>query len=234
MKQIILANDEVWHGNMILANAESSIINEPDANSLIPPFLSYPEILLERCAATMLMKLQSEIYGLGTIIPIRGYCPKDKLASIACPDQVEHQTGLAIDFIRPAFSSNDICDEFIRKASKFGFIQRYPKNKADITGAASEPWHFRYVGYPHSMIIENEELSLEEYHAYIKQYTINGTHYSLCNDGQSIEIFYVPATSDNQRITIDIPAETIIQVSGNNLDGFIITMWKTRNSGEFK
>ncbi|MET0459515.1 MAG: D-alanyl-D-alanine carboxypeptidase family protein, partial [Ilumatobacteraceae bacterium] len=29
---------------------------------------------------------------------------------------------------------------------RFGFILRYPPDKAAITGYANEPWHLRYVG----------------------------------------------------------------------------------------
>ena len=39
---------------------------------------------------------------------------------------------------------------------KHGFVLRYPKNKSHITGIQYEPWHIRYVGLPHSAIMQKE------------------------------------------------------------------------------
>lgn len=68
-----------------------------------------------------------------------------------------------IDFIRPDFPYDGICGEFRKVAPNYGFIQRYTEDKEKITGISHEPWHFRYVGYPHSQIITERGLSLEEY-----------------------------------------------------------------------
>ena len=48
-------------------------------------------------------------------------------------------------------------------AHEYGFIQRYPANKADETGISYEPWHYRYVGVEAATIIRNENLTLEEF-----------------------------------------------------------------------
>ncbi len=40
---------------------------------------------------------------------------------------------------------------------KHGFVLRYPKNKSNITGIQYEPWHIRYVGLPHSAIMQKGE-----------------------------------------------------------------------------
>ncbi|NLZ45954.1 MAG: M15 family metallopeptidase, partial [Clostridiales bacterium] len=39
----------------------------------------------------------------------------------------------------------------------------YPEHGTDITGISFEPWHIRYVDLPHSKIIANNKLTLEEY-----------------------------------------------------------------------
>ena len=46
---------------------------------------------------------------------------------------------------------------------EYGFILRYPSGKEYITGIEYEPWHFRYVGTPHSEIMTFKGLTLEEY-----------------------------------------------------------------------
>ena len=45
----------------------------------------------------------------------------------------------------------------------YGFIVRYPSYGEKQTGIPYEPWHLRYVGLPHSQIIMDEYLTLEEY-----------------------------------------------------------------------
>ncbi len=94
---------------------------------------------------------------------------------VALPGCSEHQTGLAADvglrgsdFICPAFPDKGLCGRFRGLAADYGFILRYPKGKEALTGIAHEPWHFRYVGLPHSRLIEKSGVVLEEYHAVYK------------------------------------------------------------------
>ena len=91
---------------------------------------------------------------------------------VAMPGHSEHLTGLAIDlglrqpkidFIRPAFPYEGICQKFRELAPAYGFIERYPKGKEHITGIAHEPWHFRYVGTPYSETMAFKGMTLEEY-----------------------------------------------------------------------
>ena len=48
-------------------------------------------------------------------------------------------------------------------AESFGFILRYPEGKTEITGYMYEPWHFRYVGLDAAKVIQEENITLEEY-----------------------------------------------------------------------
>lgn len=45
----------------------------------------------------------------------------------------------------------------------FGFILRYPEEQEEATGITYEPWHYRYVGLPHSLIMEENGFILEDY-----------------------------------------------------------------------
>ena len=84
------------------------------------------------------------------------------------PGASEHQTGLAVDVYVPYYSG----DSFIKcragrwvddNCQDYGFIVRYPAGASRITGISYEPWHLRYVGLPHSEIIAENRLTLEEY-----------------------------------------------------------------------
>ncbi len=86
----------------------------------------------------------------------------------ALPGYSEHQTGLALDvyamyFAGSAFPDCGVGQFVINNCAQFGFIIRYPYGAEDITGFSYEPWHIRYVGLPHSLIITEEGITLEEY-----------------------------------------------------------------------
>jgi D-alanyl-D-alanine dipeptidase/carboxypeptidase len=97
---------------------------------------------------------------------------------VALPGCSEHQLGLAIDVglanenndpICPRFHGSSAAELFLQHMMDFGFILRYPEDKQEITGISYEPWHFRYVGLPHSQIISTQKWTLEEYHHYLAQ-----------------------------------------------------------------
>ncbi|SDA24019.1 D-alanyl-D-alanine carboxypeptidase [Ruminococcus sp. YE71] len=89
---------------------------------------------------------------------------------LAAPGHSEHESGLAADFCTP--SADDTEDDFgsthegkwlAANSPRYGFILRYPRMKEHITGIAYEPWHFRYTGLPHSLIMAQNGITLEEY-----------------------------------------------------------------------
>lgn len=80
----------------------------------------------------------------------------------------EHQTGYAFDFASGnsnVFANSSEYKWMIQNSYKYGFIYRFLKSKEDITGVRHEAWHFRYVGKEAAKIIDEEELSYEEYYA---------------------------------------------------------------------
>ena len=92
------------------------------------------------------------------------------------------------------------------------------------------PWHFRYVGYPHSEIMSEYGLTLEEYMAWIKQFSwkspLRWTKGSLVT-----EVFYTEAFQTGTT-AITLPEDSLYMISGNNVDGFIVTR-RCQQSYEF-
>ena len=90
---------------------------------------------------------------------------------VAHPGCSDHQTGLAVE-IEPFDKNPESIEEneeylwLVNNAYKFGFIQRYPKDKEFITKFDYEPWHYRYVGIEAAYKMHNEGLTLEEYYYY--------------------------------------------------------------------
>lgn len=147
------------------------------------------------------------------------------------PGFSEHHTGYAMDISIYTDQGNYIRyrgqDEYrwINENSyKYGWIRRYSGDKKDITGIANEEWHYRYVGVPHSYIITAKDICLEEYIDYIKEYTAEDKHLKIkCPQGK-YEIYFVPSAGDETEIWV--PKEKEYSISGNNVDGFIVTAKK--------
>lgn len=260
MEKILLEQEKIYRGNLILVNQKYPLkyAEKEDTLSLVPISKEFPGILLENRTATMLSYLIKEVKCQSDIVYVSGYRTLNEQEKIyndsleengveftkkyvALPNHSEHQTGLAIDlgkiyhdnlkevdFICPEFPYTGIYQTFRKNAYKYGFIERYQKGKEMITGIGHEPWHFRYVGYPHAKIMVNKEFALEEYIAYLKNYTYEGNHLVFEEQYRVIEIFYVNL-EDKKTKEIEIPKESICQISGNNVDGCIITLWRNGN-----
>jgi len=147
----------------------------------------------------------------------------EALRWVALPGYSEHHTGLAFDLgvyaggVRSTFTGTGDTAWFNRNAPNFGFILRYPYNSFAITQTAFEPWHFRYVGLPHSLIINQNNWVLEEYIELMRRYTPEEP-LEFEHDGIVYEIFFVSGTE------VPIPFNSSFTISGNNADGFIVTI----------
>lgn len=89
----------------------------------------------------------------------------DALLTIQKPGQSEHHTGLAIDFNDVSYTFEESFEYawLLEHAAQYGFVERYPEDKEEITGIEYEPWHFRYVGKEHAARMEQLGVCLEEY-----------------------------------------------------------------------
>lgn len=147
-------------------------------------------------------------------------------ALAAMPGHSEHETGLACDLVWladdgsvDAINTVGAYGELAADCWKYGFVQRYKADKTYITGISNEPWHFRYVGAPHAYIMEREGLCLEEYVDYVRDYTYEQPLVSRGGDGSEALIYFCGGTS------ITVPLMKKHSVSGNNIDGFIVTVY---------
>lgn len=131
----------------------------------------------------------------------------------------EHNLGLSLD-VGSTLKEMDKAPEgkwLKNNAWKHGFILRYPKDKTAITGIQYEPWHFRYVGLPHSEIMHRLDFTLEQYLTYLQD---RGTIVDTVG-GRKYEITYVPVKGSAH---VDIPAGSDYELSGDNDGGVIVTV----------
>ncbi|MEE0795741.1 MAG: M15 family metallopeptidase [Oscillospiraceae bacterium] len=234
----------IHNGLLILVNAEHSI--QHMERPVLAPAVPGSDILLDTRAAAMLSGLISRIGAAGEIVPVSGWRSEAEQREIwdgsmrdsgeeftrkyvALPGCSEHQTGLAIDlalradnidFIRPEFPYDGVCGRFRALAADYGFVERYQGGKEGVTGIAAEPWHFRYVGRPHARIMCEMGLCLEEYVEYLRAYPYPERLLEVRGEVYEAEVGFAGA-----RDTLGLP-DAPYQVSGNNVDGYIYTLWR--------
>lgn len=249
--KIELHRKNIYTGNLILVNADYPYNEQVNETDLVNVDKSACDVLLERRAVTLLSKLMEEINGWGQISAVSGWRSMQEQENIyaqslkengseftqkyvALPGHSEHQTGLAIDlaltsdnidFIRPDFPYTGICQTFRELSSQYGFIERYPQKKKSITGIAHEPWHFRYIGVPHAEIMKKNDLCMEEYIPFIKQFAYGEQKYNFTVAQKNFSVSYLPA-SEAEVVCIEIAEDVPYTISGNNIDGYIITEWR--------
>lgn len=234
----------IHDGLLILVNAEHPI--QHMERPALAPAVPGSDILLDTRAAAMLSGLISRIGAAGEIVPVSGWRSEAEQREIwdgsmresgeeftrkyvALPGCSEHQTGLAIDlalradnidFIRPEFPYDGVCGRFRALAADYGFVERYQSGKEGVTDIAAEPWHFRYVGRPHARIMCEMGLCLEEYVEYLRAYPYPERLLEVRGEVYEAEVGFAGA-----RDALGLP-DAPYQVSGNNVDGYIYTLWR--------
>lgn len=238
-------------GTLVLVSRDHPLDREPDPAGLVPVSPSCPAVRLHSSAQGMLDRLIRAVGGARAIVPVSGYRPRSEQQAIwdsslaehglsftetyvARPGCSEHQTGLAvdlaenrpdIDFLCPEFPDRGVCRALRLRAAEFGFILRYPRGKEHITGIGWEPWHFRYVGWPHARLMEDRGLTLEEYTGWLRGFPEEGEHLRYRAAGRDFELYYVP----QERLAgleERLPARIPCQCSGNNAGGAVVTLWR--------
>lgn len=89
---------------------------------------------------------------------------------VAQPGTSEHELGLALDIVDLDYQMLDHQQEntptqqwLLKHSWEYGFVLRYPTDRAGLTGVEYEPWHYRYVGREAAEVMHQEGLCLEEY-----------------------------------------------------------------------
>ena len=248
MRPLRLRREQTCQGPLVLID-RAHPLQEGAPPELVPVDRLHPQVLLERRAARLLAACIRSVGGGRAIVPVSGWRSRaeqqaiwdDTLAEhdsaftetyVARPGCSEHQTGLAIDlgengpevdFLCPAFPDSGPCGALRRRAADFGFILRYPKGKEAVTGIGYEPWHFRYVGWPHAKLMEERHLVLEEYLEWLHDFPLGGEPLRFRGLGQLFELYYLPAWAAD---TLTLPADVPCQRCDTNEGGVVLTLWR--------
>ncbi|MBQ8911906.1 MAG: N-acetylmuramoyl-L-alanine amidase, partial [Clostridia bacterium] len=148
------------------------------------------------------------------------------------PGATEHHTGLAVDIKfwdgtgSYSIGTDGAATEsrwLAQNAHRFGFIARYTKDKADLTGKEASADHYRYVGIVHASYMYTQNLCLEEYLDEIKAYGPDNRLVVSDGNNNRWSIYYVAANPAGDTKVI-LPKGVSYELSGNNRDGFIVSV----------
>jgi D-alanyl-D-alanine carboxypeptidase len=234
----VVPSKEVHKGDLLLVNREyavhengvkKDIVNLGEQDDLVDGF-----VLLDRntyLSKSVAKKFKAMIKnaandGVNRFVISSGYRDLDKQeqlyqehgADYALPaGYSEHNLGLSLDVgsTEKEMKNADEGKWLQENSWKYGFILRYPSNKTEVTGILYEPWHFRYVGLPHSVIMYKNDWVLEEYLEYLK----NNGHISAKVENKQYDVSYYPSSETE----IEIKVGHEFEISGDNISGIIVT-----------
>ncbi|CAI6085728.1 D-alanyl-D-alanine carboxypeptidase [Paenibacillus sp. JJ-100] len=135
----------------------------------------------------------------------------------------EHNLGLSLDIGSSLAPMSEAPEGawLEKNAWKYGFILRYPKDKVNVTGIQYEPWHFRYVGMPHSAVMHKNQMVLEEYLEMLRE----KRDVSVDLNGITYDIHYYDVSKKDTKIYL--PENDAYDISGDNMQGVIVTVEKS-------
>jgi len=240
VQQKKIAPDQVYQGNLLLVNAKYSLQENAEQQDIVQLSM-YPDLVegyalfdrtirISKHVAYQLKKMIADARedGVDHFLLSSGYRDfneqkklfKDMGASYALPaGSSEHNLGLSVDMGSTQMKMEDAPEGkwLAKHAAEYGFILRYPKNKVDVTGIEFEPWHFRYVGLPHSLIMQKNDWVLEEY---LDELQVK-KQLTFVLKGKKYQINHYPYSRD---LKIPIPEDREVEVSGDNRGGVIVTL----------
>ncbi|HEY2494416.1 MAG TPA: VanY-A/VanY-F/VanY-M family D-Ala-D-Ala carboxypeptidase [Paenibacillus sp.] len=239
---INITQDQVYQGDLLLVNKEYPVHQDSVQSDTVHLF-EHKELLQgyglldthiqlsERVAQKFLKMIEAaEKDGIQHFLISSGYRDfeeqrslyQEKGSDYALPaGYSEHNLGLSLDIGSTQMEMSKAPEgEWLQEnAWRYGFILRYPKDKTAITGIQYEPWHFRYVGLPHSAIMQENNLVLEQYLDFLKEHKSTST----VVNGTTYDVMYHPISHN---MTLEIPVHRHYETSGNNIDGVIVTVSK--------
>lgn len=111
-------------------------------------------------------------------------------------------------------------------AHKYGFVIRYPDACKDHTGYdGAKRVHLRYIGIEHASYIHENNICLEEYLTALRtKYSSSSPLSFTAANGKSYSVYYV-AYSGNPT-NVPVPKNSNYTISGDNMNGFIVTVEK--------
>ncbi|MBQ8297402.1 MAG: M15 family metallopeptidase [Ruminococcus sp.] len=239
--ELAVPSSQISSGLLTIINASHPASAEDNSSALVKLSeeknecysLRNDDLVLNQEAAdalNQLMQAYNNATGLSDFVvysTTQPYTYDDSIYPTSYPESV---TGYTVDIAINgsssviAYDGNDEQSWLIENCADYGFILRYPKDKTSATGQDYCPWHLRYVGKPHAAVMAQNNLCLEEYVDFLRAYKLNTAPLTCEADGVQYEIYFTGSMGDSTSVRVPISGNYTI--SGNNIDGFILTAVK--------
>ena len=249
-KDEIHDHDDIYKGNLVLVNKDVEYKFPEGDISLLPlygnksSFYNVKDMVTELDADTIKRLdtlMESFLASTGRkdsdLWVVDGYHSYEEQStryygggSVFEPGHSDYHTGKTFDLaVFPQdgsssyyFDAEGDYEWFKENAAKYGFIVRFPEGKDEITVEAARRRTYRYVGVPHAGYITDNNLCMEEYIDLLRSHTTeNPLEYK--GDNYTYYMYFVPAEASGTSTIVPVPADSSYNVSGNNVDGFIVT-----------
>ncbi len=249
-------NRQVSKGSLVLVNSDHKLSTTEIESDTLYSYLfsesgtqimsaSTTELIADADALEALRKMMTDYYAKTSDNSVIVYSTTENPDGSAT-GFTESPTGLCFDLLGydaasgsyPPFTGEGSSAWVPENCAKYGMILRYPDDKVKKTGQEYASGHYRYVGEPHSEIMAEKSMCLEEYLEFIKKYSFEKPLSYTTYDGRSYEVWYVKEGKDR---TTKLPIlqkadgkDYAYTVSGNNYDGFIVTVCLSEEAPEVK
>ena len=247
-----VSDAQIHSGSLVLVNGEYKWTIEDDPSMVlifekypkIPCVIAYPKTYKADATALaafnqMMVDAYKNISNAEIEVNAAYRNFEDQVLYSSTPaGESEFHTGMAFRLVHSSESEKGVpindatlngkYNWLYENAHKYGFIVRYPEKKAAITGQDGISHIFRYVGVAHATYIYENDLCLEEYLKLLRDtYTYESPLAIKGADGKSYQVYYAEADESS---SITVSARYGYEISGDNMNGYIVTMGKSQKS----
>ena len=156
----------------------------------------------------------------------RSYEAQAQTGSVVLPGFSDHHTGYCFSLKRSQVTlSPDDYEWISNNAHNYGFIIRYPDEKASATGVNGYTNCLRYVGTAHANYMVQNNLCLEEYIDFLKNNAKSEPLKVKCDNGEEFYVYYYEFKGKQTDIKIPKDSDAYpYTVSGTNDGGIVVTI----------
>lgn len=232
-KTVNVKNSDIYNGALILAEGKNDlhdsfdpdIVNIDNHNNGKSPYkisesTSYPSDRLTKETVANLNDLALALKKAKDVELIIAYAYHSAASGI----DGQHVIGTVLDIKQVTEGGsykaleNDVLSWIDKNAAKYGFVNSYPNGEHD-SGSTEPSTQLRYVGVAHATYMSKNNIDIEEYISKLRNYSKDNMLKISGDDGKSYAVYYVKEAS-----TIDVPSKQEYDISGDNSNGYIITV----------
>ena len=209
MRTVSIPREQIFQGPLVLVN-RAHPLHEKERSALTSVDPHHPDILLESRARQLLSACIQKAGGQREIVPVSGWRSQQEQQRIWDDSMAEHGETFTRQYVALPGCSEHQTGLAIDLGKAAGYID-FIRPAFPYDGVCGR---FRRL----AARMETNGLCLEEYRDFLRQ----GPRSVALENGRMAQVFYVPAAGAVTEV--EVP-EGCCQISGDNVEGFILTWW---------